>query len=73
MKSLQIQKSSFRGSPHIPRDGMRGKKISSPKAEDQITENSIMVVASFINKHKQKKIWLMYILQAEPYSTCIQF
>ena len=21
----------------------------------------------------QKKIWLMYILQAEPYSTCIQF
>ena len=32
---------------------MRGKKFFSPKAEDRITENSIMVATSFVNRHKQ--------------------
>ena len=31
----------------------RGKKFFSPKVEDRITENSIMVAASFVNRHKQ--------------------
>ena len=32
---------------------MRGKKFFSSKAEDQITENSTMAAASFINRHRQ--------------------
>ena len=32
---------------------MREKKFFSPKAEGRITENSIMVAASFVNRHKQ--------------------
>ena len=32
---------------------MRGKKVFSPRAEDRITENSIMATASLVNRHKQ--------------------
>ena len=43
----------FRGVPHIHRDGVRDKKFFSPRVEDWITENSMMVAASFVNRHKQ--------------------
>ena len=52
-KSSQILKSPFRISPHIHRDGVRGKKVFSPRTEDRITENSIMVAVSFVNRDKQ--------------------
>ena len=54
-KSSQILKSPFRRSPHIHRDGVRGKKVFSPRTEDRITENSIMVAVSFVNRDKQVK------------------
>ena len=50
-KFSQILKSPFRGAPHIYRDGVRGKKVFSPKVEDQITENLIIVAARFANRH----------------------
>ena len=52
-KSSQILRRPFRGAPHIHRDGVRGKKFFSPRAEDRITENSVMVAANFVNRHKQ--------------------
>ena len=52
-KSSQILKILFCGAPHIHRDGVRGKMFFSSRAEDRITENSIMVEASFVNRHKQ--------------------
>ena len=50
-RSSQSQNSPFRGACHILRGGVRGKKFFSPKAEDRITKNSIMVAASFV-RHK---------------------
>ena len=47
-KLHRFKKIPFRGAPHNRRDGVRGKKFFSPKVEDRITENSIMVAASFI-------------------------
>ena len=44
---------NFREALEIQRDGVRGKKFFSPEAEDRITENFIMVAASFINRQKQ--------------------
>ena len=43
----------FKEKPHIHRDGVTGKKFFPPKAEDRLMENSIMVAASFVNRHKQ--------------------
>ena len=52
-KFSQILKSPFRKALHIHRDGVRGKRFFSPRAEDRITKNSIMVATSFLNRHKQ--------------------
>ena len=54
-KSSQILKSPFRISPHIHRDGVRGKKVFSPRTEDRIMENSIMAAVRFVNRDKQVK------------------
>ena len=70
-KIFTDSKKCLPGAPHIHRDGVRGKKFFSPKAEDQITENSVMV-ASFVNRQrKSTKIWLkkIKIFRAEISST----
>ena len=62
-------KSPFRGASHIHRDGVRGKKFFSPKEEDQITENSIMVAASFVKRHKQVNKYMVNIHSSS--RTCV--
>ena len=57
-KIFTDSKNTFYGAPNIHRNGVRGKSFFSSRREDQITKNSIMIVASFVNRHrKSTKIW----------------
>ena len=46
-------KKHFPWIPSYPPRRSEVQKVFSPKAEDQITENSIMVTASFVYRNKQ--------------------